>query len=183
MPFNKFYPKASESVSTKKSNPSTTQEHTAMNTKITHTKANERRVQLIKELIARIHRDKAKKPSKVKPKAKAEKQSLLSRASGLISKSIWSVSMIFSSNLCFAANAGADKYQFTGALFNIMTELEGAPIIIITAIGIMAAGFFWVFKGHDVGMKQVVSALIGGGLVLAAPNLVMMVPGMTGAVI
>ncbi len=181
MPFNKFYPKASESVQTKKSNSSTTQEHTAMNTKIIHTKANERRVQLIKELIARIHRIKAKKPSKVKPET--EKQSLLSRASGLISKSIWSVSMIFSSNFCFAASAGADKYQFTGALFNIMTELEGAPIIIITAIGIMAAGFFWVFKGHDVGMKQVVSALIGGGLVLAAPNLVMMVPGMTGAVI
>ncbi len=152
-----------------------------MNTKITSTQANERRIQLIKELIARIKRGGSKKPSKVK--AKAKKQSLFSRAAGLISKSIWTVSMLFSSNLCFAANTGADKYQFTGALFNIMNELQGAPIVIITAIGIMAAGFFWVFKGHDVGMKQVVSALIGGGLVLAAPTLVTMVPGMTGAVI
>ncbi len=112
------------------------------------------------------------------------KTTFLNRVANLIPKAIWSMSLLLSSNFCFAANVQpSDKYQFTGALFNIMSELEGAPIIIITAIGIMAAGFFWVFKGHDVGMKQVVSALIGGGLVLAAPTLVMMVPGMTGAII
>jgi type IV secretory pathway VirB2 component (pilin) len=96
-------------------------------------------------------------------------------------KGIWTLSLSLSGNLCFAANA--DGYAFTGALFNIMNELKGAPIAIITAIGIIAAGFFWVFKGHEVGLKQVISALVGGGLVMAAPTLVTMVPGMTGAVI
>ena len=98
-----------------------------------------------------------------------------------LSKGIWTASLALSSNFCFAANA--DGYAFTGALFNIMMELKGAPIAIICAIGIIAAGFFWIFKGHDVGLKQVVAALIGGGLVIAAPTLITMVPGMTGAVI
>lgn len=98
-----------------------------------------------------------------------------------ISKTIWSASLLLSSNFCFAATA--DGYAFTGVLYKIMTELEGAPIALITAIGIIAAGFFWIFKGHDVGMKQVVSALVGGGLVIAAPTLIMMVPGMSGAVV
>ncbi len=90
-------------------------------------------------------------------------------------------SMSLTGTPCFAANA--DGYAFTGALFKILTELQGAPIALITAIGIVAAGFFWVFKGHDVGMKQVVSALIGGGLVIAAPTLILMIPGMNGAMI
>ena len=110
-----------------------------------------------------------------------KKVTFLNRIANLIPKAIWSMSLLLSSNYCFAAKA--DGYQFTGALYNIMMELQGPPIMIITAIGIMAAGFFWVFKGHDVGMKQVVSALIGGGLVLSAPSLIMMVPGITGAMI
>ena len=112
---------------------------------------------------------------------KTKKVTLLNRVANLIPKAIWSMSLLLSSNFCFAAKA--DGYQFTGALYNIMMELQGPPIMIITAIGIMAAGFFWVFKGHDVGMKQVVSAMIGGGLVLSAPSLILLVPGITGAMI
>lgn len=96
-------------------------------------------------------------------------------------RSLLGVSLSLTGTPCFAANA--DGYAFTGALFKILTELQGAPIALITAIGIVAAGFFWVFKGHDVGMKQVVSALMGGGLVIAAPTLIMMIPGMNGAMI
>ena len=99
----------------------------------------------------------------------------------LAKKSLWGISLFLCGNFAFAANA--DGYAFTGALFNIMNELKGAPIAIITAIGIIAAGFFWVFKGHEMGQKQVICALVGGGLVIAAPTLVTMVPGMTGAVI
>lgn len=82
---------------------------------------------------------------------------------------------------CFAATA--DQYAFTGALFSIMNELKGPPIALIVVIGIMAGGFFWVFKGHELGLKQAIGALIGGGMVIAAPTLVLMIPGMSGALI
>lgn len=99
-----------------------------------------------------------------------------------LSKGIWILAFTLSSNVSFAAIA-SDGYAFTGALVNIMNELKGPPIAIITAIAIIAAGFMWVFKGHDVGLKQVIGALIGGGIVIAAPTLITMVPGMSGAVI
>ena len=114
-----------------------------------------------------------KRSSKIKDKAKNLKP--------LFFKAMLSLSLLFSSNVSFAATA--DRYQFTGALMNIMLELQGAPIMIIVAMGIITGGFFFVFKGHDIGMKQVVSALIGGGLVLAAPSLLSMIPGMSGAVV
>ncbi len=98
-----------------------------------------------------------------------------------IRRALLALSLSVTGTPCFAATQ--DGYAFTGALFKMLTELQGAPIALITAIGIVAAGFFWIFKGHDVGMKQVVSALVGGGLVLAAPTLILMIPGMSGATI
>ena len=116
-----------------------------------------------------------------KNKSKQSAKNRFHSACNFISKAIWTTSLTLFSNISFAASA--DGYAFTGALFNIMNELKGAPIALITAIGIIAAGFYWIFKGHDVGLKQVISALIGGGLVIAAPNLITMVPGMSGAII
>ena len=112
---------------------------------------------------------------------KSESKNRFHAACNFISKTVWTTSLSLSANFAFAASA--DSYAFTGALFNIMNELKGAPIALITAIGIIAAGFYWIFKGHDVGLKQVVSALVGGGLVIAAPTLITMVPGMSGAMI
>ena len=96
-------------------------------------------------------------------------------------RALLTLSLSLTGTPCFAATA--DNFAFTGALYKMLQELQGAPIALITAIGIVAAGFFWIFKGHDVGIKQVVSALVGGGLVLAAPTLILMIPGMSGAMV
>ncbi len=96
-------------------------------------------------------------------------------------KALLTFSLLTTGTPCFAA--ATDNYAFTQALAGILGELRGAPIVLITALGIVAAGFYWIFKGHDVGLKQAASALIGGGLVIAAPTLVTMIPGISGAVV
>ena len=96
-------------------------------------------------------------------------------------KALLTFSMLTTGTPCFASTT--DNYAFTQALVAILAELRGPPIILITALGIVAGGFYWIFKGHDVGLKQAASALIGGAIVIAAPTLVNMIPGLSGAVV
>ena len=96
-------------------------------------------------------------------------------------KLLLSASLMFAAIPCFAAEA--DSYQFTGVLYKFMKEIQGAPIAIVVALGIIIGGFFMVCKNQDIAIKQVICALVGGGVVIAAPTLVTMIPGMQGVLI